>query len=57
MTNADRIRMMDDRELAGFLEEVEAAGYNDSSIAPRDPQGFSMDMLEWLESEVGRGTI
>ena len=52
MNNADRIRAMTNEELAEFLEMVESAGYNDSSITPKGSDGFSMDMLEWLESEV-----
>lgn len=51
-TNADRIRAMNDEELAEFLEAAENAGYKDSSITPKDETGFSMDMLEWLKSEV-----
>lgn len=51
-TNADRIRAMSDEELADFLECVETAGYNDSSIAPKGENGFPMDMLQWLKSEV-----
>lgn len=51
MTNADRIRIMTDMELAELLNEAEAAGYNDSSITPKDRNGNNMDMLEWLQSE------
>lgn len=54
-TNADRIRAMTNAELAEFLEKAESAGYNDSSITPKGSDGFSMDMLEWLESEVDNG--
>lgn len=50
-TNGDRIRTMDNKELAEFLEKAESAGYNDSSITPKGSDGFHMDMLEWLESE------
>lgn len=50
-TNADYIREMSDEKLAEFLECVEAAGYNDSSITPRMENGFPMDMLQWLKSE------
>lgn len=51
MTNADRIRIMTDIELAEFLNEVEAAGYNDNSITPKDRNGHNMDMIDWLQSE------
>lgn len=51
-TNADRIRNMTNKELAEFLESVESAGYNDSSITPKDDNNFPIDMLEWLEREV-----
>lgn len=50
MTNADKIRNMNNTELAVFLENAENEGYNDSSVA-RDENGRIMDMLEWLESE------
>lgn len=52
MNNGDAIRAMGNEELAEFLEKVESAGYNDSSITPKSSDGFPMDMLEWLESEV-----
>lgn len=52
MTNFDRIKCMSVEEMAEFLESVEDAGYNDSSITPKCPNGFHMDMLKWLESEV-----
>lgn len=52
-TNADRIRQMNDEELAEFLESVEVAGYNDDSITPKDAHGFNMDMIKWLQLEVG----
>lgn len=48
MTNADRIRAMDDEELAEFIEKCEAAGYEDSSIAWRE-SGGTMDTLDWLK--------
>ena len=48
MTNADRIRIMSDEELAKFLNWCEAMGYEDSSIAI-DSSGHCMDMLEWLQ--------
>lgn len=51
-TNGDRIRAMDNKELSEFLQKVESAGYNDSSITPKGSDGFHMDMMEWLESEV-----
>lgn len=54
-TNGDRIRKMANEELAEFLEKAESAGYNDSSITPKGSDGFHMDMLEWLESEVENG--
>lgn len=51
ITNADRIKSMGNAELAEFLDEVETAGYNDSSITPKGPDNYPMDMMEWLESE------
>lgn len=50
-TNADRIREMTNEELAELLERAENAGYNDSSITPKDENNFHIDMLEWPESE------
>ena len=47
-TNADRIRSMNDEELAKFLDMCESMGYEDSSIAT-DSSGHCMDMLEWLK--------
>ena len=46
----DKIRSMNDEELAEFLECVETAGYHDESITPME-NGHSMDMLKWLKSE------
>lgn len=51
MTNADKIRMMTDEQLAEFLNECECCGYNDSSITPIGNDGFQMNMLEWLQGE------
>ena len=48
VTNADRIRIMSDEELAKFLNWCEAMGYKDSSIAI-DSSGLCMNMLEWLQ--------
>ena len=50
-TWGNKIRAMSDEELAEFLECVETAGYHDESITPMK-NGFRMDMLEWLKSEV-----
>lgn len=47
-TNADRIRAMDDKELAEFIDRCEAAGYNDSSVA-LDKNNNLMDTLDWLQ--------
>lgn len=47
-TNADRIRGMDDNELADFIDRCEAAGYNDSSVA-LDKNNNLMDTLDWLQ--------
>lgn len=47
-TNADRIRAMDDKELADFIDMCEAAGYNDSSVA-LDKNNNLMDTLDWLQ--------
>ena len=46
-TNADRIRVMSDEELAAFLDKCEARGNDDSSIAI-NAYGQQMDMLKWL---------
>ncbi len=51
MTNADWIRGLNNVELAKFLDEAETAGYNDSSITPKDSHGYPIDMLTWLEME------
>ncbi len=48
ITNADRIRAMDDNELADFIDRCEAAGYNDSSVA-LDKNNNLMDTLDWLQ--------
>ena len=48
-TNADKIRSMTDEELAGFLDECEGKGYQDSSITPINEDGYHMDMLNWLK--------
>lgn len=48
-TNADKIRIMTDEELAEFLERCEGEGYQDSSITPVMENGYHMDMLEWLK--------
>lgn len=50
-TWGDKIRSMNDEELAEFLEKVETYAYNDRSIA-EDEQYHVMDMLQWLKSEV-----
>lgn len=46
----DLIRRMSNKGLANLLEKAENAGYNDSSIAPRDSKGFSIDLLDWIQS-------
>lgn len=51
MTIADKIRNMSDEELAKLLDDAESAGYNDSSIAPKNEHGYSIDMLKWLKSK------
>ena len=48
ITNADRIRAMDDKELSDFIDRCEAAGYNDSSVA-LDKNNNLMDTLDWLQ--------
>ena len=48
ITNADRIRAMNDEELAKFLDFCESMGYKDSSIAT-DSDGHCVDMLAWLQ--------
>jgi hypothetical protein len=55
MTNASKIRAMSDKELARLLDDAEGAGYNDSSITPRMPDGWHMDMLDWLQQEAEEG--
>lgn len=45
-TNADRIRVMSDEELAEFLVNVETHGYHDQSVSG------TLEMIDWLQSEV-----
>lgn len=45
---------MSDEELAKLLDEAESAGYNDSSIAPKNEHGYPMDMLAWLKSNCNK---
>lgn len=45
-TNADRIRVMSDEELAAFLLNVETHGYHDESVSD------TLEMIDWLQSEV-----
>lgn len=52
MTNADRIRKMTDEELSELLNQAEASGYNDNSITPKNKNGYHMNMLDWLKSEI-----
>lgn len=54
MIVADRIRNMSDKELAKLLDDAENAGYNDSSIAPKNEHGYPIDILEWLKSNCGK---
>lgn len=51
-TVADSIRAMNDEELATLLDEAENAGYQDSSVAPNDKNGYPIDMLDWMKMEV-----
>ena len=53
-TNADRIRAMNDEELAKFLDFCESMGYKDSSIAT-DSDGHCVDMLAWLQQPFDGG--
>ena len=46
----DIIRTMSDKSLAKLLEKAEAAGYEDSSIVPRDQKGFSINLIDWIQS-------
>lgn len=46
-TNGDRIRSMNDQELANFLEDVETQGRYDRSVSG------SLEMIEWIQSKVG----
>lgn len=55
-SNADRIRAMDDEELAEFIDKCEAAGYEDSSIAWRE-SGGAMDTLDWLQKPAEKETL
>lgn len=48
ITNADRIRAMDDKEISDFIDRCKAAGYNDSSVA-LDKNNNLMDTLDWLQ--------
>lgn len=45
ISNADRIRAMDNEELAEFLVNVETHGYHDQSVSG------TLEMIEWLQSE------
>lgn len=47
-TNADRIRAMNDEELAKFLGLCESKGYEDSTVA-LDENGGMIDKVEWLQ--------
>lgn len=44
-TNADKIRAMNDEELAEFLVDVETHGYHDQSVSG------TLEMIDWLQSE------
>ena len=46
----DIIRTMSDNALAKLLEKAKAAGYEDSSIAPRDQKGWSTRLIDWIQS-------
>lgn len=46
----DIIRTMSDKSLAKLLEKAEAAGYEDSSIAPEDQKGWSNRLIDWIQS-------
>lgn len=46
----DIIRTMSDEALAKLLEKAEAAGYEDSSIAPKDQKGWSTRLIDWIQS-------
>lgn len=46
----DIIRTMSDEALAKLLEKAEAAGYEDSSIAPEDQKGWSNRLIDWIQS-------
>lgn len=46
----DIIRTMSDEALAKLLEKAEAAGYEDSSIAPEDHKGWSNRLIDWIQS-------
>lgn len=51
MTVADKIKGMSAEELAQLLDDAEIAGYNNSSIAPKNENNYPINMLEWLKSE------
>lgn len=46
----DIIRTMSDEALAKLLEKAEAAGYEDSSIAPKYQKGWSTRLIDWIQS-------
>lgn len=46
----DIIRTMSDEALAKLLEKAEAAGYEDSTIAPEDQKGWSNRLIDWIQS-------
>lgn len=47
MTNADKIRVMDDKDLAVSLMTVGVMGWKNSSIA-KDDKGNVVNMFEWM---------
>lgn len=50
-TNGDRIRSMTDEELARFIANKQAQGYNDADHSDE----FAIILLEWLRKDVDDG--
>lgn len=56
-TVGDQIRRLPDEQLAKLLEKAEAAGYNDCSITPILPNGYHMNMLDYIQSPAEPGGL
>ena len=57
MTNADRIRSMNDEELADFIEQVSTDSMETISFGTKEYEEtweHKETALQWLQSEVGK---